>query len=421
MRYPSQAGQERRERGATLVILGLALVALIGVLSLAIDLGMLYVGRNEAQRAADAAALAGAYKFSVSPCTAPGGDCSSDTNAQAAARSQAEAVGDTNFVLSQQVNIADADVVETFPKPIEPQVTVTVRRSNVPTIFAKILGQGVANVSAVATAEAYESGTIGCVVPFLLADCQPYDASLGSYNACPTLPGTATPSYFFINPGNGDIDRALIGQSILLHTTTVNSSPVASQWYLASLGGTGTPSRSVLRTNIENCSVNAVTCGDNQVPIPTIPGTSVGPVDQGVDALIGASGDGPLNGQDVLVSSNPLIIASGGPSGPLSGGPSRSMASIPVYDNVNAASPPSTALVPGFQNQVHIVGYIQVFINYVAKPGLTSSLPAPCDTSPGPFNNSPVCVTILSIGNCPAAPVTSTFSTVPVRLIQGPG
>ena len=51
------------ERGATLVFLAVSLGALFGFMALAIDLGMMYVAHEDAQRAADAGALAGASAF----------------------------------------------------------------------------------------------------------------------------------------------------------------------------------------------------------------------------------------------------------------------------------------------------------------------------------------------------------------------
>ena len=50
----------KQTEGATAIIIALSLFALIGVASLAIDMGQLYTVRNELQNVADAAALAGA-------------------------------------------------------------------------------------------------------------------------------------------------------------------------------------------------------------------------------------------------------------------------------------------------------------------------------------------------------------------------
>ena len=56
-------GKGLGRRGATAVFVGVALAALLGMVSLAVDVGMLMKWRSDAQRAADAAALAGAQEF----------------------------------------------------------------------------------------------------------------------------------------------------------------------------------------------------------------------------------------------------------------------------------------------------------------------------------------------------------------------
>ena len=53
----------RDERGSVTVMVALTVMALMGVLALGVDLGALFNARSEAQRAADAAALAGASAF----------------------------------------------------------------------------------------------------------------------------------------------------------------------------------------------------------------------------------------------------------------------------------------------------------------------------------------------------------------------
>lgn len=430
MQKRNRRARKSGERGASLAFLGVSLIALLAVMALAIDLGILYVGRSEAQRAADAAALAGAYRFSQSSCTAPGGNCAADTFTQNAALQQAQHVADSNYVLSQQVSLSPADVTFTYPQPSEPQVTVTVRRSNVSLIFARVFGRRTGNVSAAATAEATQANSVGCVVPFLMADCNPVKdlwSAQSSNPACPVIdPTTGTKAYYFIDPTTGQADDAVIGKSIVLHTTTSGGgTPVPSQWYLAgiSVGGTGTPSGNLLRNNIEHCSYNAVTCGDNNLSIPSIPGNKVGPVVEGVNTLINASGDGPGNGQDSLLSVSPdgtyEISPGGSLSAPASYGPSRSIITVPLFSGVNGQN--TTTLSEGNQNTVTVVGFAQLFINYVASPGLQQTLPAPCDNIQGPFDGSPVCVTVLKITGCSGGNINSGSSPVPVRLIQGPG
>ncbi len=63
------------ERGSALVILAGTMIALLGMSGLAIDLAALYATRAEAQRAADAAALAAAQTFMSSGCTSSAGGC----------------------------------------------------------------------------------------------------------------------------------------------------------------------------------------------------------------------------------------------------------------------------------------------------------------------------------------------------------
>src|SRR5579863_6347648 len=58
-----------RERGVTMVLVALAMVAIIAMAALSIDLVTLYLAREEAQRAADSAALAAARVISVSGIT----------------------------------------------------------------------------------------------------------------------------------------------------------------------------------------------------------------------------------------------------------------------------------------------------------------------------------------------------------------
>src|SRR5258706_14281358 len=52
-----------REEGYSLVIIAALLVVFLGFTALSVDVGVLYSARASAQRAADAAALAGAFVF----------------------------------------------------------------------------------------------------------------------------------------------------------------------------------------------------------------------------------------------------------------------------------------------------------------------------------------------------------------------
>ncbi len=67
----------RDERGITMLIVALAMVAIIGMAALSIDIITLYLAREEAQRSADAAALTAARVISMSGIT---GAATTDTD-----------------------------------------------------------------------------------------------------------------------------------------------------------------------------------------------------------------------------------------------------------------------------------------------------------------------------------------------------
>jgi Flp pilus assembly protein TadG len=63
MRNSRALGIIRNRHGAALAIVAISLVVILGMGALAVDMGMLIKQRDDAQRAADAAALAGASAF----------------------------------------------------------------------------------------------------------------------------------------------------------------------------------------------------------------------------------------------------------------------------------------------------------------------------------------------------------------------
>ena len=188
MRAGKTPMRRNRESGMVLYLVAASIVLLIGVLGLAVDLVSYYTVRSEAQRAADAAALAGASVFAASGCTGgvSGTACTSGS-VQTAVASQAAAVGNANKVGGQSPGIVAATDV-TFSSDTassyNPRVTVLVQRTTangnpMPTFFLKIFGLQTVDVSATATAEVYNptGGTgspnicLTCVKPFIAEDC----------------------------------------------------------------------------------------------------------------------------------------------------------------------------------------------------------------------------------------------------------
>ena len=139
-------------RGAVLPLVAISLVALLSLTALAVDLGMLHTSKADAQRAADAAALAGASTYMEANPVA-------DT-----ARDRAASFVGRNYVMGTPVAPAEARVVVDHPNT---SVTVRVARRQ-PTVFARIFRIDTVDVVAVATARVTSSGSAACVKPFAL-------------------------------------------------------------------------------------------------------------------------------------------------------------------------------------------------------------------------------------------------------------
>jgi hypothetical protein len=145
------------ERGSVTATVALAMTALIALLALGIDLGALFNARSEAQRAADAAALAGASAFLEYQ----------QDQAQAAAEERAVDFATSNEIRNELIA---ADEVSVWVDLDSSTVRARVRREGVPTWFARLLGIDAVNIGAEATAWAGAAGAAQCVKPFAIPD-----------------------------------------------------------------------------------------------------------------------------------------------------------------------------------------------------------------------------------------------------------
>lgn len=350
------------DRGSVLLIVAAGMVLMLGVCAIAIDLANLYLARAQAQRAADAAALAGAKSFTNTGCATTG--CTAGGIQETVGLQQAKAVAAQNLIAGKPAVVNKSDVTFNYPNAWEPQITV-VAHASVPTFFAKIFGISSSNVSATATAEAYNPAGGGgsavgtaCLRPFLVPNCDPVNTSPPN-NACQ---GTGPFGYFFDASGNLVNPDKIIGIHWQLHT---ESGP--SQWYLVGFDNAPPSSGSALRDHIVECTPAIYSCGTT---LTTANGNNVGPVSQGVEALIDANGYGFNQGQDSIDTTIgppfPITGGSNNPNPDLIGkqfydySQSPSVATVPVYDG--------SALPPGGTG-VKIVGYLQVFIQDVVHRG----------------------------------------------------
>ena len=148
------------ERGSTIVFVSLAMAALLSIVALAVDVGMLYTARGEAQRAADSAALAGAAWLINHKDDVDG------------AKDEAVNYGELNDVQGEFLDLEPEDVEVDLA---EERVRVTVHRDDVRggpvlTWFARVFGTDAVNVSAIAAAKVELAGSAVCVKPFSLFD-----------------------------------------------------------------------------------------------------------------------------------------------------------------------------------------------------------------------------------------------------------
>lgn len=418
-----------------MILVAFMLVALLGAASLALDLGMLYVARSQAQQAADAAALAGADALANSGCITAAYGCVAGGAQETQASLQAETVGAQNYVMGQAADIRNSDVSFQYPNPEEPEITVTVQRTvargnAVPTLMARVFGVDAVNVVARATAEAYNptGGTVpvgyGCVAPFLVPNCDPDHLNIPGGNVNTSCDDGQGGAGYFIDQSTGQLvnpgpysQGGVIGEPWQLHST---ASP--SQWYLVayntnlateiSQGNGNGQSASLLRQYISECAPQPVSCGTT---VNTFNGKSIGPTDQGTDARINASSDGLDNGQDAINTSvGPPFPITGGANNPnqsLVGqtyyGPSPSEVLVPVYDGHQLNPGGDTATV---------VGFMQLFIQDATHQGTddlidTIVLNVVACASGGGNGNGTGGSTVPAIGD-PGG------TAVPVRLIR---
>lgn len=141
--------------------------ALLSLLALSLDIGLLYTARSEAQRAADAAALAGASAFlNYAP---------NDPAVEWGARQRALQYATANDILGDSVRPSEVTDTVDWHNP-DRWVRVTIRRDSISLWFAKLFGVTSRAVAASATAGAVPADNADCVAPlaFLYDDFADY-------------------------------------------------------------------------------------------------------------------------------------------------------------------------------------------------------------------------------------------------------
>ena len=163
----------RNRRGAALALVAVSLVVILGMGALAVDMGMLIKQREDAQRATDAASLAGASAFQEGQPL----DVVDVARDRAFAYLAKNYVGGTyidtagqvtTITGSRYVTTSHEGEVQVLPDSVK--VRVIVRRAAVGTLFARVLGYFNVPISAKAAAVAAAAGGSSCLMPFAIPD-----------------------------------------------------------------------------------------------------------------------------------------------------------------------------------------------------------------------------------------------------------
>lgn len=460
--YSRDYDTRHEERGVTIIFVALAMVAICAIAALSIDVITLYLAREEAQRSADAAALAAARVLSLSGVTGDPDNTQGDLPAppwQTAcniAKQIAQAVVKQNVVGRAVVNSPTVtflyngtatDCTAGGAFAINPQVKVDIVQSGLPTYFARIWGRSQSQVSATATAEAFNPSnslnispnglvrvTPRCVKPWIIPNRDPVNGgvqfvslpegriqSAGIQLAPGTAPNAVIGERFALTndcqTGNPDCKTLSNNPPINLPANRLEYVPA----YIRRSSAIGVPScatGSTYQEAVAGCDQNdddqglntiyacGIAGGGATLDLTFNPGKQSGDSATATACLIHQS-----VGQDVLDTTQfPFQIQAG------SGNPvitnnvvtsSNSIVTIPIYDD----NVPFSAAVN--YPPVNIVGFLQVFITSL-------------DTGTGDIN-----VTVLNVVGCSntatagatcsnptgGTPAVCGTSPVPVRLI----
>jgi hypothetical protein len=423
--------RRKSEQGITILLVAVCMAFIVmAFAALAVDVTTLYTARAEARMAADAGALAGAKVLSVSGMTSDPTNTNLQSSAVTLATQVATATATSNMVGGRQLQTSEVSV--SIPTgaasfTVNPQVTVTVRRADLPAFFSKIWGTQFLSVSGTAIAEAYNpsgAGSLGtgvappispqCVKPWILPNINPF---------------TSTQQHIF-DPTTGAISAGppnMIGQVVSLKRSCANNgcavnmtTPAPGSFYDANLAppNAGTlPSSCTLSCNYEEniaaCSPAPIAC-NTPANVAIELGSSCGNYNSSTLTAASCLIHNTLGEDTITVNGSPLqtvpqFFAGGGnplvANGVIASGDqvttSNSIVTIPVYDgDWNSLAPTSP---------VNVIGFVQVFINSVTQDAT---------------GNAQIAVTILNVSGCGSTVVSGTpiigdgVSPVPVRLMQ---
>jgi hypothetical protein len=293
------------ESGGTLVLVALSMFLLLGMAALAVDIGAAFAWRTEAQKIADASALAGGSAFLDVPIEV----------AQQPAQDRAYEYALMHSIKGEAIDSSEVTVEVSLS---DLRVRVGINRRDMPVWFARILGFRGVDIGAVAAAQAMDAGAARCLKPIAVPDAW-FDADddtngnnvwdAGEEWEFGSDPGDRYQRY----DGSGDPDGTNAtgygselrgsdrdwGRSLQLKTTNPNNEfnfepgiffpwrlpPDPNQGSCATGGGGGGTAAggATYRNNICTCNNSLVELFE---PYDLEPGNMVGPTFQGISEVI---------------------------------------------------------------------------------------------------------------------------------------
>ena len=385
MKRSKNNSKRNGERGVVILLVAVFLLFVVGAMAaLAIDLVTFYTARSEAQLAADGAALAAARVMANSGMTSNPTDFALVANVEILARTVATQVAIHNkvggrFVKGSEITITIQPSPSIVAGSANPQVTVRISRTDLPTFFARIWGRTQVAVSASATAEAYNpsglNNAVGqappvapvCVKPWALPNLDPRN-------------GTA-----IFNPATGDIwdtTRALLGYDLTTVpismsaactncTNLVPPAPAAWKYYPGKPTSFPAPTQSLpicstaLTTNyqmtVAGCVQTPISCSST-VDLDNLnyPNRDAETADAVNCLTHSVNGNGDR--LDLTGGPNPPFEFIAGDDNPLALPTgtkllvSDSLVTVPVIDTVNPPLNSGSTTAP-------VIGFVQLFLN----------------------------------------------------------
>jgi hypothetical protein len=273
----------RNNRGQTAVLFTLVIASLLGTMALCSDVGVLYYSSIQLQKAADAAALAGAGYFG--PNTPPTPNCSWSSGSSDAQNAACDYVINNGIAQGYITSINSPAVGVTAVPAGAQSVQVQLKRTDVPVFFGRLIG--LTNLTATGNATAIGPMPIQTLTQGLFPVGVQYPATM-TYDTPYTLSEQSSGTF---GPGNwGWLDFP--------QCSPVGSAPPSKY------SGGGVPN---LTTNVTNGSTCSYSVGDTITPETGAQGNS----NPAANAIVSRIGDGaapPTDQNQINVSDGQLVV-----------------------------------------------------------------------------------------------------------------